>query len=308
MVDTDTFLTFLYVMVDDFDKARLPPEHRSGPPAALTRAEVITLALMGQWQPFTSERAFYRYALRHWQGAFPTLPDRAQFNRLVRHHYSALLDCFRYLVEVLNAQHCAFELLDATPAPTRDAKRRGQGWLAGLTDIGWSNRIGWYEGFHVLMAVNPVGVITGFGFGAASAKDQPLAETFFAARHRPHSALPSVGAPAAGPYVTDKGFEGKRLNQHWREDYGAVVICAPKSNSRHPWSRSWRRWLASLRQIVETVNGCLHQRFGLNRERPHALEGFQVRLAAKAALHNFCIWLNEQFGRPRLAFADLIAW
>jgi hypothetical protein len=26
-------------------------------------------------------------------------------------------------------------------------------------------------------------------------------------------------------------------------------------------------------------------------------------------LHNFCIWLNEQLGRPRLAFvADLLEW
>jgi hypothetical protein len=38
------------------------------------------------------------------------------------------------------------------------------------------------------------------------------------------------------------------------------------------------------------------------------LKGFQARLAAKVALHNFCIWLNEQLGRPRLAFAELIAW
>jgi len=25
-------------------------------------------------------------------------------------------------------------------------------------------------------------------------------------------------------------------------------------------------------------------------------------------LHNFCIWLNEQYGQPRLAFANLIDW
>jgi hypothetical protein len=32
-------------------------------------------------------------------------------------------------------------------------------------------------------------------------------------------------------------------------------------------------------------------------------------LAARVALHNFCIWLNEQLGRPRLAFvADLLEW
>ena len=308
MVDIDTFLTILYVVVDDFDKTCLPPERRPGPPTALCRSEVLTLALMGQWQPFASERAFYRYVQRHWRDAFPTVPDRTQFNRLLRRHHSALVACFRSLVEVLNAQRCAFELLDATPAPTRDAKRRGHGWLAGLANIGWSNRLGWYEGFHVLMAVNPVGVITGVGFGAASTKDQPLAETFLAARHRPHPGLASVGAPAEGPYLTDKGFEGQAYHRHWREDYGAVVICAPKRNSPHPWPRPWRRWLAGLRQIVETVNGCLQHTFRLDRERPHALEGFQARLAAKVALHNFCIWLNEQLGRPRLAFADLIAW
>ncbi len=46
----------------------------------------------------------------------------------------------------------------------------------------------------------------------------------------------------------------------------------------------------------------------LARERPHALDGFQARLAAKVALHNCCLWLNVQLGRELLAFADLLAW
>jgi hypothetical protein len=64
--------------------------------------------------------------------------------------------------------------------PVRDAKRRGEGWLAGLSDIGWSNSLGWYEGLRLLVAINPAEVITGLGFACASTKDQPLAETFFA--------------------------------------------------------------------------------------------------------------------------------
>jgi hypothetical protein len=48
--------------------------------------------------------------------------------------------------------------------------------------------------------------------------------------------------------------------------------------------------------------------FVIERERPHALDGFQVRLTAKMGLHNFCIWLNRQLGRNPLAFADLVAW
>jgi hypothetical protein len=66
--------------------------------------------------------------------------------------------------------------------------------------------------------------------------------------------------------------------------------------------------LAGVRQIVETVYEKLGHTFRIDRERPHDLSGFQARLAAKMALHHFCIWLNEQLGRPRLAFGDLVAW
>jgi hypothetical protein len=196
-------------MVDDFCKTSLPLEGHPGPQAILSRSEVVTLALFGQWQGFGSERGFYRYARRHLCAAFPQLPTREQLNRQVRQHHEALVAFVRHLVHLLAAQRCLYEALDSTGVPTRDAQRRGTGWLPGLADIGWSNRLGWYEGFHLLLAVNPVGVITGFGFGSASVKDQPLADTFFALRRWPHPRVPNVGAPAPGPYVVDKGFEGQ---------------------------------------------------------------------------------------------------
>jgi hypothetical protein len=308
MVDVDTFLTTLYVMADDFDKTSLPPEPHPGPQAALSRSEVVTLALFGQWQSFGSERGLYRYAQRHLRAAFPSLPTREQCNRQVRQQYAALMAFFLHLVRLLAAQHCAYEALESSGVPTRDAKRRGAGWLPGVADIGWSNRLGWYEGFHLLLAVNLWGMITGFGFGPASTKDHPLAETCFALRRYPHPGLASVGLPACGPYVVAKGFEGQALHQTWWRAYGARVICPPKRHSRVPWPKRLQRWLAGVRQIVETVYEKLWHTFRLDRERPHDLSGFQARLAAKIALHNFCIWLNEQLGRPRLAFADLVAW
>lgn len=308
MVDTDTFLTTLYVMIDDFCKSQLSPEIRPGPKASLCRSEVITLAVFAQWELFGSERGFYRYAQRHLLTAFPDLPHRAQLNRLMRHYRDAIVAFFLHLVKLLRAQDAPYEALDAAGVPTRDAKRRGEGWLPGLANIGWSNRLGWYEGFRVLISINPTGVITGFGFGPASTKDQPLAESFFALRYQPHPRLPSPGAAAQGPYVSDKGFEGRENHRRWSCHYRADVISPPKRNSRHPWPKRLRRWLASIRQIVETVYDKLFNTFRLDRERPHELDGFQTRLAAKAALHNFCIWLNQQLGRPNLAFADLWDW
>ena len=83
MVDVDTFLTTLYVMVDDFCHSR-PPKRRPGPEASLSSSEVITLAVFARWSRFDSERDFYRYADSELLDAFPTLPDRSQFNRLAR--------------------------------------------------------------------------------------------------------------------------------------------------------------------------------------------------------------------------------
>ena len=76
MVDVDTFLTTLYVMVDDFCHSRLPERPcRPGPEASLSDSEVITLTIFARWSRFTSERDFYRYASGHLREAFPTLPD-----------------------------------------------------------------------------------------------------------------------------------------------------------------------------------------------------------------------------------------
>src|SRR5687768_14430395 len=170
--------------------------------------------------------------------------------------------------------------------------------------------LGWYEGFSVLTATDPTGVITGFGFYSASIADQQVAETFFALRARPSPTIGSAGSAALGPYVVDKGFEGTENHLRWLDNYGARLICPPSeaSNAREVWPKRLRRWVASIRQIVESVYDKLFNAFGLWRERPHELQGLRARLAARVALHNFCIWLNGQLGRPRLAFADLLGW
>ena len=60
MVDIDPCLAILSVMVDDLCKTSLPLEHNRVLQAPLSRSEVGTLAIFGQWQGFGSERGFYR--------------------------------------------------------------------------------------------------------------------------------------------------------------------------------------------------------------------------------------------------------
>jgi hypothetical protein len=307
MVDVDTFLTTLYVTVDEFCHSH-PPKRRPGPQPALSESEIITLTIFARWSRFASERDFYRYAQTNLLDAFPTLPSRSQFNRLVRSCSRLIEAFFLHLVSLLEVRKSPYEALDSSAMPIRDCKRRGHGWLAGDADIGWSNSIGWYEGFSLLTSVDPTGVISGFCFGAASTADQRMAETFFAVRAYPNDRLISVGSASSGPYMADKGFEGAENHLRWLQSYGARVIHPPKRNSKKPWSKRLRRWVAAIRQIVESTYEKLFNTFGLWRERPHKLQGLRARLAARMALHNFCIWLNDRLGRPRLKFADLMGW
>jgi hypothetical protein len=326
MCDLETFLTTLYVIVDDFCQT-LPPARTCGPAPALSRSEVLTLALLARWRRFASEREFYRWAQQQLRPAFPHLPHRTQFNRQVRRQQVALEQLAGFLLAQLPTAPVAFEALDRVGVPTRNYKRRGRGWLAGQADIGPSNRLGWFHGFGVLLSTQPHGGITGWGIGPASAKDQALAETFFAARQAgtqgppcsrdpahpgtPPVCLFSVGAPADRVYLADRGFHGRHTHRRWKAHYGAEVIAPPQGNQvapTYPWPRGLRKVVAGLRQIVETVIAKLDDVFGLRAERPHTLGGFAARFAARAALHNFCLGWNQRHQRPALAFADLIDW
>jgi hypothetical protein len=107
----------LYVTVDDFCQS-YAPERRPGPDASLCVSEVITLSLFARWSRFASERDFYRYAQTNLTDAFPSLPERSQFNRLVRSHTELIEAFFLHLAALLEVRKCPYEALDSSAMPT----------------------------------------------------------------------------------------------------------------------------------------------------------------------------------------------
>ena len=84
MLDVDTFLTILYVIVDDLCQPHASEQRRPGPPASLSESEVIALSIFARWSRFSSERDFYRYAtgtsassIPYSPRPFPVQPARA---------------------------------------------------------------------------------------------------------------------------------------------------------------------------------------------------------------------------------------
>jgi hypothetical protein len=307
MTDLVTAITALYLLVDDA-AVHLPPlPVRPGPAPALARSEVLTLALLAREPRFRSERAFWRFAEASLRPLFPRLPSRTAFNRAVRRCGADLTALALHLADRLGAATAPDEAIDTTAVPVRAVKRRGRSHLAGLVDIGHGGRLGWVCGGHLLVAVTPEGIVTGWGVAPASVNDRVMADHLFAARTG-DVPLPSAGRLASGVYLADTGFAGRTCQRDWQQRWGAEVVApASPQSPRRPPPRDRRR-LAGRRQIVETVIGRLLRDLGIGHDRPHTLAGWLARMAAAMAMHNAVCSLNRHAGRPLLAFADLIGW
>ena len=120
-MDPDTFITALYVLVDDLHskKACGNGKKRRGRRPALSESEAITLALLSQWHGAGSERAFVRFAFREWRGYFPAISQSA-FNRRVRGLRGAISRLSPVIAGQISAPEGAgvvYEAIDTTVVP-----------------------------------------------------------------------------------------------------------------------------------------------------------------------------------------------
>lgn len=338
-MDLDTFLTTLYVFVDDWYKARIEPfmKRRNGGRQRMSDSEVLTVALAGQWRvgvPWQSERGVVRYMQHHGRSWFPKMLARSAFNERVRHLWLAFVQLQQLVAANLGSSNELYSCVDCEPLPScslAQAARYPHHWLW-LSCLGFGgNQGGWFYGDQLLAAVTPSGVITGWLLGAADIDDRWMLEAFVSARHGqaqlqvpPHRVkdgyskrfwspvghhirgLQATGSSTAQPYLADRGFNGERWRRHWQENYQATVITIPPSNVAHPWSLAWKRRLASQRQIVETVFARLDEVFGLKRLNAHSYWGQLTRVAAKLAAYNIGVFFNRLLGRPSGALATLL--
>lgn len=327
-LDLETFLTTLYVMVDDLFQQHVRPRMPAcgRPTPHLTDSEVLCLGLAAQWRsgvPWKSERGFLRYAHKHLRPLFPGLTTQSAFNRRLRRLWGAFLLLQEAVAKEMVTPE-EFEVLDCVPVPVAHGARSFRpGWLADSARIGKGGNDRYFYGLHLLLVTSARGIATGWTLAAGNVQERWLAELLLSARagcprllgpHDPQTGTPALALPqdwvgpvqSCGPHsgkpiLTDRGFLGPEWVGHWADDYGAEVI--PKPRRASP---AVDRWFSSLRQVVETVFAHLCDSFGLKYPGAHTRWGLITRMAAKLAAYNLGVWLNRSLGRPDFAFATLI--
>lgn len=333
-MDLDTFLTTLYVRVDDWYKAEIADQigRRKGPAPRMSDSEVLTVALAGQWRghvPWGSERGVVRYMQQHGRGWFPDMLGPSRFNQRVRDLWAVFIRLQQAVADWLGTAADLYEIVDCVPLPACSAAqaRRTEGhWLWWSTFGRGGNQGRWYWGEKVLMSISPTGVIRGWLLGPAHTDDRYLMQALVSQRagqcelHAPQAWRPwrtlhppshvgplsACGAWSPHPYIGDKGFNGIRWQTHWRQHYAVDVIAAPSVGMHRAWSSRWHYWIKRLRQMVETTFANLAQVFSWQRLRAHSRWGQYTRIAIACAAHNLGILFNRQLGRPDLSHATLI--
>ncbi len=335
-MDLDTFLTQLYVMVDDWYKAEMVGQlvRPTGPPLKLSDSEVLTIALAGQWRvgvPWRSERGLVRFMQTRGRGWFPNMLQRSQFNARVRLLWAVFIRLQQRVAKWLYS-HELFEVIDCTELPhctLSQAASHQRHWLSGHLGRGGNNG-GWFYGEQLLISTSAAGVITGWLVGPGQIDDRWMLEALLSTRQshlrllgpapaerrkskmtrvatpQSFSAALATGAAWAGPYLADEGFNGERWRRHWQTEYAAAVITVPPQNTPQAWTTTDKKWLAKHRQIVETVFARLATVFSLKRLNAHSDWGKLARLAAITAAYNLGLLLNRLLGRADGALETLI--
>jgi hypothetical protein len=234
-------------MVDDFCHFRPQKKQHPGPDASLSPSEVITLAIFARWARFTSERDFYRYASARLSDAFPTLPERSQFNRLLRHSLGLIEEIALHLADVMKVQRCPYQALDSSAMPVRDAKRRGEGWLACSPVVQTlDGAIGW-DGTRGSVCLWPQ--IPRAWSRALASVPLPSPTSRWPRPSSPCGTQPSAAERRIGLLFGSlrgllKGFEGEENHRRWLDRYGVRLIHSPKRNSgKRSWPKRLRRWV-----------------------------------------------------------------
>jgi hypothetical protein len=341
-MDIETFMTTLYVVVDDWYKAELEAEivKHAGAEPRLSDSEVLTIGLAGRWKvgvPWQSERGMVRWMQEQGRGLFPQMIGRSAFNARVRWLWGAFIRLQQIAASLLEEATDIFECVDCVPMPAfsngQACKEAGHWLWESTTGYGGTSG-GFYQGDKLLLSVSgPAGVVSGWLLGNADIQDRWLLEAFLSCRagqpmlvgptpsthaakaERPTppvghiGAFAGVGAAASRLYLADRGFNSRRWRQHWYTNYDANVLSIPAYNDPDlaHWSAADRRFLASHRQPVETAFAFLSEVFGFKQLNAHSRWGQYTRLAATFAAYNIALFLNRALGRPLHAFATLLS-
>ena len=265
----DLFL-LAYVYIDDYLKAAvhsglvtLPNE----PHQKATYAELMTIALVGEWLGEASQEKWYQQVQTTYRPLFPRLPDRTRYLRIQLNFETIYADL------ALRLPHIDDEtvyVIDSKPlvycAGTRFARPRAMSEAAsGRGGNGGYSVKGRFYGYKLHAIIDDHGMVVRFAIAAGNESDPPLAR-----------ALLEEGE---GELVLgDRGYQG------------CGVYAQPRSNMKNP--RPWWGAMRWVRKTIESVFSRLDRTFHLMLPQLNSFRSVRAHVCRKIAAHNLALFFG----------------
>ena len=148
-LDLDTFLTALYVIVDDLYQHHIQPKMPfcGGAAAQMSDSEVLCLGLAAQWRSgvlWKSERGIRRSVRKHLGPLCPTLLTQSAFNRRLWRLWGAFILMQNAVAAALTDAGDS-DGMDGFPLPiAHGARSFHPGWLADIARSGTGGNDGYF--------------------------------------------------------------------------------------------------------------------------------------------------------------------
>lgn len=281
--DLEALVVAAYVFADEY-----PVPARPGPPAKVSDAELVALAVCQAAMGLSSDRQFLGLVGWRLPGWFPRLPSQSQYNRRLRRLSGLLTLVQQRLALLLDAG--GERLADGTligVANYPGCAQRSE--FAGLARYGrCPSKSRWVWGVRLVVVSDRRGL--------------PLGYTLVGANELEHEALRELSNafPAGTVIVADKGFWGRSYAASLAANEIALVTPARErtaANARR------ERLLASARLSIESAFANLKGQMRLEQHLAKTPAGLTTRIAQRLLALTLGILLNTLAGRPTRALA-----
>ena len=293
--DLDALATALYVTVDDMlitNPDLIPERPEIGIRPLLSDAELVALSVIQALLGFTSEARFIRHAHTSLRHLFPYIPDRAGYNKRLRHAADMLRGVTRLLATSCTSWTDDIWLLDSTPvecARSRETVQRSN--LAGAAGYGYcASHSRFFWGFRLHLIATPSGLPITFALSNPKDDERVIARDMLEIE-------PALLADRHGQTViADKGYRSTEF-ETMLTTHGATLI--RPTFGKEP-ERPGQRLLKPFRQIIESINQTLKAQLDLERHAARTFAGITARVLQRLLALTAAIWHNELTSQPVL--------
>ncbi len=292
---TETFLTTLYTIVDDWYQQHAPRSvaGRTGKKPQFSDSEVITLSLAQHWLGIPQEREHLRFVRNNFLPLFPRLVTQSQFNRRARGLCWLINRMRQHLVEQMGVARAPCQLIDGTPVQVRHWRRFGRGHLL-LPEaaLGYcaAKRETFY-GFRLLALTTLDGVVVAWDLFAANADEREGAQ-YLLDKCRDLCVL------------GDKGFLDQKRQAVLEEDQGLLLLTPKRRNQHEQNAAGWDALMNRARRLIETTFAQAKGTFGLEKPGARTVWGILSRVIAKITGLTLAAKCNREQGHSPLRLAE----